>query len=302
MILFKQFGVAVTGSDLIKQVRKTRIRLGLLITICLGGFLFLQSLFIPFLALRLNLLQGDSQWLDIEIARSNLQQIVVLSSFFTWIILTCLSWILLYFILKPVSENIKEMNAFIANARHELRTPLTILKSEIELMSFHPLPAEVKTDLFNLELQINRLIALVQSLLFTLVRPEAIEKEDQVEIYSLIEELLKSLKRVYKQQDLKVNLFIPQNLIIQTNKTLFTQLLVNILENAYKHVDQGNPLLNIDLKEDKLVFTNTMNLKQSTNLREKYGIIAAQAIAKRLGITILRGFGDGKYTVEIQWN
>lgn len=51
-----------------------------------------------------------------------------------WVFLNIFSYFIVSLILKPVEENMQEMEYFIDNAGHELKTPLAVIQSSGNLM------------------------------------------------------------------------------------------------------------------------------------------------------------------------
>jgi signal transduction histidine kinase len=250
----------------------------------LAGFLFLQFQIV---------ILATADLIDFEVitilnqTNSLIQSrrfIIASSTFLMWVLLSFASWIMLYFILKPVSTSILLRDQFLANARHELRTPLTILRSEIELFSNHPLSESVRNDLQGIQQQTQNLIELSQNLLEQLSEKEQPTLNDLIEIKLLIIEIYDQISHSYKASFNFVEWKGDwSKASIKTNKSLFTQLLTNIIENAFKHGDVSKPLILI-CDDYNIVIQNSSRV--DSELVTGQGISSARLIASKLSLTI----------------
>jgi signal transduction histidine kinase len=294
--------VAVTGSDLLPQVRKTRLRLAVYVTTILLVFLLLQalvsSLGITFFVGK----QIDFALPDTEPSLSlGLQTyilfVLVITTAITWVFLSFLSWMVLYFNLKPVSQSIKDRDQFINNARHELRTPLTVLSSEVELFQNHTLSHKAQLDLVGISQQITRLKNLTQSLLTTLdgTKPHSTEYNLITNIKRIEAELL----HIYESSNLFLDVVQQDISLIQINAVLFNQLLFNLLENAYKHAKPSTNIeISITQNPTQIIIVNSINPKTHPNLNG-VGIQAVQSIAQQLGVQVVRNQNSQLYSAKV---
>jgi signal transduction histidine kinase len=293
---------AVTGSDLLPQVRKTRRRLSIYVTIILLVFLALQAIITSwgitfFVGKEVDLaLQGPEVNLSEEL-QTQIMLVLIVTTAITWIFLSFLSWLVLYKNLKPVSQSIKDRDQFINNARHELRTPLTVLSSEVELFQTHSLSEQAKLDLTGISQQITRLKNLTQSLLTTLDGSKSIPSE--FNLIANIKRIEAELMHIYEEKHIFLDVVEQEVNTIRTNEVLFNQLLFNVLENAYKH---GKPGTNIEISITKnpttIAIQNTTNSEAQPN-PNSVGVQASKAIATTLGIDIKRSMHHAKYIVTL---
>jgi signal transduction histidine kinase len=295
---------AVTGSDLLPQVRKTRRRLAIYVTIILLVFLVLQAVVASwgiglFVGKEIDLaLQTPEPSLSFEI-QAHILFVLVGTTIITWVFLSFLSWLVLYFNLKPVSQSLQERDQFINNARHELRTPLTVLSSEVELFQTHSLSAQAKLDLTGISQQITRLKNLTQSLLTTLDGSKTIQSE--FNLIANIKRIETELMHIYDKKNIFLDVVKQDVTIIQTNEVLYNQLLFNILENAYKH---GEPNTNIEVNITKnptqVTIQNYIHTIVSVN-PDGIGVQASESTAKQLGLRLERFTTNDIYKVRMQF-
>lgn len=130
----------------------------------------------------------------------------------------------------------KMREEFVANVSHEIRTPLTILMGQLQLLDQKLLNIPDASELSQ-KIQYNskRLLSMMNELL-ELSKLEAqgrIEKE-HLEVEPLIESILFDLHEKYKHLNVEMlTCFDTQKAFV--NSKLFDQLMLNLLENAFKY-------------------------------------------------------------------
>jgi len=136
-------------------------------------------------------------------------------------------------VLKPVEENIDEMNNFIDNAGHELKTPLAAINSSAwllkEIKKFEP---ELIQEIIDETNKSNEVIVALRSL--TKINKSA--KTEKFLIKSIIKEILISRKDEIKNKKIIIKLDTKdKNIELKANKQYFYILLSNIISNAIKY-------------------------------------------------------------------
>ncbi|MGL4758991.1 MAG: sensor histidine kinase [Patescibacteria group bacterium] len=279
MIQLKQFTKWVTGSDLKIAVQKTRRKLLALIGFILFVFLFVHNIIIINITLLYFGVDNPNSFLKPYDRPVPLIFLGLVMTILLWSIIMLGGWIMLYFILKPVSDNIKEKENFIANAQHELKTPLTIMKSELELFDETGLNLTQSKDLVTLKRQNTKLIDLVQNLLTNLHEEESKYFETDLNLTHVVEEALEDLSSLYPDFKSKITYELNNRKSINGNKVLFNQLIFAIFENAFKH---GAKPLNLKIIQDNNSIIISNNTKAiSVNIGD--GIKSIYELNKRLG-------------------
>lgn len=150
---------------------------------------------------------------------------------------------LMLFVLHDITrqKKLEKMRTeFVANASHELRTPVTIIKGfaetlreDIELLS----KEERDRFLKKIEDNSNRLSNLLQDLLL-LTRLESADnvlRLERVSLSSQIQEVVENFQpRLNKEQRIKCQ-FDATNDLVAIDAIRFSQVLINLFENALKH-------------------------------------------------------------------
>jgi signal transduction histidine kinase len=296
-----------TGYNLIPQLKKTRTSLIILVAISLSVFLIIQSAVINSIAtesiyskVKEVSREYDMLSLVVQEAELKIESTVYMLTFGLWLLLTLLCWILLNFILHPVSEMIIQKEQFIHNARHELRTPLAILQSEIEQLDVSKLDQKGQLEVLGINQQILRLTDLSQNLLTTLSHQKDSYSLANVDVRDVINLIDSQLKKIYSIKNISLDKS-EFSIVILTNNSLFIQLITNIIENIYKHASI-NTLYTItyDQTSNILKFENTKDQLESTN--NGVGVMASEAIAKQINFSISRRVSSNKYTTLVKLN
>ncbi len=154
-------------------------------------------------------------------------------------------------LLERINESFERLKQFTYDAAHELRTPLTAIRSTGEVALQKPQEAETYREIIGSILEENnRLTNLVNSLLllsradsdkFILNR----ENADLTELTAQTIELIQPLAEEKKQTILFKKGLSP---ILSTDKTLFRQALLNLLDNAIKYSPE-NTCITVELNK-----------------------------------------------------
>jgi len=141
----------------------------------------------------------------------------------------------------------------IANVSHELRSPLTAIKGFAETLEDEVTP-EGKEFLEIIERNINRLINIVNDLL-TLSQ---LEQKDTVELKPIdINNIVDHVAHIYREKIEKKNMKLQLELAtdlpsIKGDEFKIEQLLVNLLENALQHTEEGCIIIRT-YKDDRFI-------------------------------------------------
>ncbi len=146
-------------------------------------------------------------------------------------------------------------SAFLANMSHELRTPLNAILGFSQLLTREPLPPKQKEQLAIINRSGNHLLNLINEVL-ELAKIESGKTELNLSSTDL-EKLLKSLQEMFEfkanAKQLKMFLYqttdLPQ--YIHTDEGKLSQILINILGNAFKFTSQGSVTLRVRVQESR---------------------------------------------------
>lgn len=161
-------------------------------------------------------------------------------------------------VIRPVLAGMDKQKQFITNAGHEMKTPLAIIQSNNDTMAL--IHGENKYNV-HIRNQTKRLNVLMSNLLTLAKLDEEIPlPTEQVNISEITNELLPVYKEDAQARNLRFNVQIEPDIVIQTNKDSFRQMLTILLDNALKYTpDSGYVSLSLtrDGRHIQLIEENT---------------------------------------------
>lgn len=152
-------------------------------------------------------------------------------------------------VIKDITSirNLENMRKdFVSNVSHELRTPLTSIGGFVETLKIKELDDESKEKALDIiEFETERLKGLINELL-NLSKIESIKEVKQTGLIDIKDdtfEVIRLLEPQIKDNDIRMDLNIDDSLnLINGDKDLFKQVLINLIENAIRY---NNPGVNI---------------------------------------------------------
>ena len=154
-----------------------------------------------------------------------------------WMILLLIVVLLSGKVIRPVLVGMEKQKQFITNAGHEMKTPLAIIQSNNDTMVL--IHGENKYNV-HIRNQTKRLNVLMSNLLALAKLDEEIPlPTETVNISDVASELLPAYTEDAQARNLPFSVQIEPDIIIQTNKDSFRQMLTVLLDNALKYTPQG---------------------------------------------------------------
>lgn len=153
-------------------------------------------------------------------------------------------------------ENMR--SEFVANVSHELKTPLTSIRGFSETLMDVEDPVYRKKFLGIINSESERLTRLIEDIL-TLSRVENKKgiKEEIIDVNNLINEVVFLVKNLADKKNISIDLQGDKIRDIKGDKDKFTQMLINLVDNAVKYTDNGGKV-NIKSKSYDNYFTITI--------------------------------------------
>ncbi|MFZ5573448.1 MAG: sensor histidine kinase [Thermodesulfobacteriota bacterium] len=198
-------------------------------------------------------------------------------------------------------------NNFINNFTHELKTPVTSLKLYLETFLKHDLSRNDQTTYIQYMLaDVNRLADNINSIL-NLAKIESKgfgEEFVRAELVQTVEQFCHDNRHLFKNCSITITNLTGQPVFYPIDKALFDMLLMNLLTNAVKYNQSGNPQISISFEKDfpklfirfsdngiglektvlKKIFKKFYQVGKSDNMSAMgsgLGLYLAQQIAKR---------------------
>ena len=156
-----------------------------------------------------------------------------------WVILLLIVIMLSGKVIRPVLVGMEKQKQFITNAGHEMKTPLAIIQSNNDTMAL--IHGENKYNV-HIRNQTKRLNVLMTNLLTLAKLDEEIPlPTEAVNISDVIIVLIPVYTEEAEKRNLRFSVKIEPDIIIQTNKDSFQQMMTILLDNALKYtLENGN--------------------------------------------------------------
>ena len=233
-----------------------------------------------------------------------------------WVILLIIVTLLSGKVIRPVLVGMEKQKQFITNAGHEMKTPLAIIQSNNDTMAL--IHGENKYNV-HIRNQTKRLNVLMTNLLTLAKLDEEIPlPTETVNISDVASELIPVYAEEAQTRNLRFHVQIQPDIVMQTNKDSFRQMLTILLDNALKYTPDGGfvrLVLAKDGKHIQIVEENTCDTSLEPNperLFERFyrgdaartqkketsgygiGLSAARAICENFGGKLTAEYASGE--------
>ncbi len=156
--------------------------------------------------------------------------------------------------LEELEVSFQRERQFTSDASHELRTPMTVITACTEDALYTDDP-EIRTENIRVIQKENQRMTKMLSQLLMLSRGYEGRYHFQPEdlcLYDMVESVAESLAQVAAAKSIHIHDQVPESYMIYADQSLFTQLLVNLIENAIKYGrENGNIWISIEEKDSK---------------------------------------------------
>ncbi len=167
-----------------------------------------------------------------------------------------LFFIISYFVnrtLKPVEENMKDMQDFIHNAGHELKTPLSVMHGNLQIaQELKSYDASLSSEMIHEVEKMNQLI----EWLVELTNINSWTEMDSFFLYDEIKEIVDTYDKKLKERNIECSINQQGHTKIQANKGYFYILFSNLFLNAIKYNSQNGKII-ITIKRNSLSLQDT---------------------------------------------
>ncbi len=139
--------------------------------------------------------------------------------------------------LRPIQEVHEAQSRFIADASHELRTPITAMKTETEVALSDPklTAIQAKKQLTSNVEELDKLTTLTDGLL-RLARLDNNRHEIKpIDVHTLVQDSISRVLPLAEVKKILINPAVPEDITVQGDQHLLSEMLVTILDNAIKY-------------------------------------------------------------------
>ena len=155
--------------------------------------------------------------------------------------------------LHRLDESFQRQKRFASNVSHELKTPLTVMKTYGQILDESSTLDEYQ-EVNAVQLKnIDRMITLVDD--FMMFSEEEILINDHINVKECLEAVIDDLKPLMDKKKLELDVKV-DDLYIMSNKSLFSRLLYNLINNAIKY-NKDNGKIYITLEDMRLSIRDT---------------------------------------------
>ncbi len=157
--------------------------------------------------------------------------------------------------IAPMREAIEKMNHFIQDATHELNTPISTILTNIEMLETFG-ACEKSDELKRIEIASKTLSMIYEDLTYLNLNHNYYRNIESLDISGFIEERMIYFSVMAEQKDLKLEIEIEPDVVLEIDKNDATRLIDNLITNAIKY-NKTQGLLKVMLSKESLSIIDT---------------------------------------------
>lgn len=173
------------------------------------------------------------------------------------IVMACIGVQIYFYVLKPYFKKVKSLETaaeeskesekirreFVANVSHELKTPLTSISGFIEtLQAGAAEDPEIRSRFIDIiAIETSRLKRLIEDLLvLSDIENRKNSELTEFDVKDAVERTVEILKPIADDKDIDIIMELDDNVSLKGSSDRFSQMMLNLIENAIKYSDVGS--------------------------------------------------------------
>jgi len=136
-----------------------------------------------------------------------------------------------------LNKSVTELDRFVYSASHDLSAPLKSIKGLVHIARLDDREATLSVHLNYIEQSILKLETVIQDLIQFSRNSRTKIVREQVNLSLLLKEVIDSFKFIHGYASIKIDVQVPDNTIIITDRQRIQMLLQNLVSNAIKYSD-----------------------------------------------------------------
>ncbi|NOR55488.1 MAG: hypothetical protein GQ531_04715 [Sulfurovum sp.] len=169
-----------------------------------------------------------------EVPIQNLQRNVLQFILASGIIFALLGLFLGRLFIAPMRESMERMNRFIQDTTHELNTPISTILTNIEMLeTFGSCGKNAELD--RIEIASKTLSRIYADLTYLNLNHQHCQMLETVNVSTFIKERMHYFNSMAMNKQLKIEMDIEENVILEIDKNDLTRLIDNLISNAIKY-------------------------------------------------------------------
>lgn len=155
---------------------------------------------------------------------------------------------------RKMDSYVEKQMAFAAMASHELRSPLTIVQTSADLISSRHDDPETVPHLEKIQRASANMANMIHALLAVTRDQPTSNTGERIALRPLVDEIIESLGPELDAKQITVENRLAEEIVLETDKTLITVVLANLIKNGVKHGQQSS--IRIDMQASLLTITD----------------------------------------------
>ncbi|MFA1819491.1 sensor histidine kinase [Virgibacillus oceani] len=196
-------------------------------------------------------------FIDVTEANQTLRSLSITLLVVGFILLVIIFFISMYFAnsaVQPIAKAWENQKQFVADASHELKTPLSIIQANYDVLMDNrdeTINNQMKW-LGYMKIATDRMTKMITNLLDLAQLDQANSHLEMklIHMSHMIEEMFYSMEATAKEKEIHITYSIEPQIMVKSDSDKIKQLVMILLENAYKYTNEKGKI-DITLKKDK---------------------------------------------------